>query len=108
MVTDTLNRLYAKLIYANNRLNAKLILKDIAASTERLCTAFVYNSQSSNGVQNIMSKLFKHYKLLTKAVWPYATLKLYTKLKGLTYHETATLHIANLFVTSIAKPMTQY
>ena len=73
------NRLYAKLIYANNRLNAKLILKDIAASTKRLCTAFVYNSQSSNGVQNIMSKLFKHYKLLTKAVWPYATLKLYTK-----------------------------
>ena len=40
-----------------------------------LCTAFVYNSQSSNGIQNIMSKLFKHYKLLTKAVWPYATLK---------------------------------
>ena len=75
----SLNRLYAKLIYANNRLNAKLILKDIAASTKRLCTAFVYNSQSSNGVQNIMSKLFKHYKLLTKAVWPYATLKLYTK-----------------------------
>ena len=73
------NRLYAKLIYANNRLNAKLILKDIAASTKRLCTAFVYNSQSSNGVQNIMSKLFKHYKLLTKAVWPYTMLKLYTK-----------------------------
>ena len=75
---ETFNRLYAKLIYANNRLNAKLILKDIAVSTKRLCTAFVYNSQSSNGVQNIMSKLFKHYKLLTKAVWPYATLKLYT------------------------------
>ena len=60
------NRLYAKLIYANNRLTAKLILKDIAASTKRLCTAFVYNSQGSNGVQNIISKLFKHYKLLTK------------------------------------------
>ena len=77
-----LNRLYAKLIYANNRLTAKLILKDIAASTKRLCTAFVYNSQGSNGVQNIISKLFKHYKLLTKgrlAVWPYAMLKLYTK-----------------------------
>ena len=56
-------RLYAKLIYANNRLTAKLILKDIAASTKRLCTAFVYNSQGSNGVQNIISKLFK---LLTK------------------------------------------
>ena len=55
--------LYAKLIYANNRLTAKLILKDIAASTKRLCTAFVYNSQGSNGV---LSKLFKHYKLLTK------------------------------------------
>ena len=61
-----INRLYAKLIYANNRLTAKLILKDIAASTKRLCTAFVYNSQGSNGVQNIISKLFKHYKLLTK------------------------------------------
>ena len=63
--TKYLNRLYAKLIYANNRLTAKLILKDIAASTKRLCTAFVYNSQGSNGVQ-IISKLFKHYKLLTK------------------------------------------
>ena len=73
------NRLYAKLIYANNRLIAKLILNDIATSTKRLCTAFVYNSQSSNGVQNIMSKLLKHYKHLTKAVWPYATLKLYPK-----------------------------
>ena len=57
------NRLYAKLIYANNRLTANLILKDIATSTKRLCTAFVYNSQGSNGVQNIISKLFK---LLTK------------------------------------------
>ena len=64
--THPVNRLYAKLIYANNRLTAKLILKDIAASTKRLCTAFVYNSQGSNGVQNIKSKLFKHYKLLTK------------------------------------------
>ena len=64
--SSKVNRLYAKLIYANNRLTAKLILKDIAASTKRLCTAFVYNSQGSNGVQNIISKLFKHYKLLTK------------------------------------------
>ena len=47
-------------------LTAKLILKDIAASTKRFCTAFVCNSQGSNGVQNIISKLFKHYKLLTK------------------------------------------
>ena len=75
---NPINRLYAKLIYANNRLTAKLILKDIAASTKRLCTAFVYNSQGSNGIKNI-SKLLKHYKLLTKVVWPYAMLKLYTK-----------------------------
>ena len=28
---------------------------------------FLYNSQSSNIVQNIMIKLFKYYKLLTKS-----------------------------------------
>ena len=79
------NRLYAKLIYANNRLTAKL--KDIAASTKRLCTAFVYNSQGSNGVQNIKSKLFKHYKLLTKGRLAVRYAK--TIHKSLTYLETA-------------------
>ena len=67
---ETFNRLYAKLIYANNRLNAKLILKDIAVSTKGIF-ALSRLTQKADYIPQTLSlrahrwQLLSHQKLIS-------------------------------------------